>query len=102
MVSITISLAAASMVLLQVASARDCTARMIHSVSGGFGGPGFAEHRISVWFDDDPDNVLDSQDNTSDPHMDMYDGKQTLKSDQLGGDVVLWAYRADSATGAIA
>ena len=94
MVSIKFSVAAATAALLHVASARKCTASVQDFVDGGIGGGAFTHYRIGVRFNGNED-YLDSQDTDSKDDLDIYDGKQTLTSDKLGGDVLIWADKAD-------
>lgn len=100
MVSIKLSLTIASMAFLQLASARKCTGSVKRWSEGGFGGPGFTHSSLSVWINDDPDNILDEQNTRDDDELDIYDGVQTLTSDDLpNGDLRLWAERKEEGEG---
>lgn len=102
MVSTKLSLAVATTALLQFASARQCTASLQDTTSGGTGGGIRHNQRIWVSFNDNPDDHLDEQTDavTDVKHMNIYDGVQTLSSDALGGDVRLWATKEEGAVGA--
>lgn len=93
MVSLKLSMAAATAALLQVAAARKCSASVADYVGGGGGGGGFHEYKVYASFADDKDNKLDSQDSDNTKALVIYDGVQTLKSDKLGGDILLTASR---------
>lgn len=97
MVSLKLSLSMAAAGLLHLASARQCTARMSDVTNTPMGGSAQGSQKLQVWFNDNPDEVLDEQ--KSGPsemkHLNIYDGAQTLVSDELGGDVRLWATKED-------
>lgn len=102
MVSLKTSLTVAALGLVNLASARQCTARITDSVNAPIGGASIHHHKIEVWFNDNPDEILDSQESGLSPgqmkHLDIYDGVQTLTSDALGGDVCLWVTRSETRT----
>lgn len=93
MVSLKLSLAVASAALIQFAVARQCTGYVQDNFTGQFGGHGGHNYKLKVWFNDNPDEILDEQNSYDDKHLDIYDGVQTLTSDALGGDLRLWVDR---------
>ena len=96
MVSIKLSLAAATAAFLQVASARKCTASVQDFLDNGMGLGGGHHYRVAVWFNGAEDS-LDIQDNyKGDSKLYPYEGVQTLKSDELGGDVLIWADKSSA------
>lgn len=100
MLSLKTSLVVAAAGLLQIAAARQCMATMTDEVNAPIGGSAQHHQKLQVWFNDNPDDILDEQESGPSPgqmkHLDMYDGVQTLTSDALGGDVRLWATREET------
>lgn len=90
MVSLKLSLTVASAALVQFAAARRCTGYVQDDLTGQFGGSGGHNYKIQVWFNDNPDEILDEQNSYDNKQLDIHDGVQTLKSDALGGDLLLW------------
>ena len=98
MAGFKLSLALASMAI-GLASARNCQVNVQDWIeTGGVGGGGH-HHRITLFYEgtDAENDYLDYRDNTEDWDFDVYDGKQTLTSDELGGDVLIWATHQDKA-----
>lgn len=85
MVSTKLALAMGAAALLQLASARDCTAQMVIDT-----GAMPTYHGVEARFSDN-NELLDYQETGNTDGLDIFDGWQTLKSDKLGGDVRLKA-----------
>lgn len=100
MVSLKTSLVVAAAGLLQIITARQCTARMSGQTNSPIGSSAQHQEKLQVWFNDNPDEILDEQESGPPPgqmkHVDIYDGVQTLTSEALAGDVRLWATREES------
>ena len=90
MVSIKLSVLAATAALLHLGAARKCVAQSSESIDGVGSGQAHVHFQVSVKFEGEKE-VLDSQDNfdKEDNALNIYDGVQTLKSDKLGGDVLI-------------
>ena len=90
MVSIKLSVLAATAALLQLGAARECVAQSAEMIEGGSPGAAHVRYTVSVKFKGEK-KLLDSQDSFDKEYdaLNIYDGVQTLKSDKLGGDVLI-------------